>query len=161
MALETSATWVHRVAAAAEHPSYASGNALSQGASRRLGLSATWMTPRIDSYSAAFQDRQWSDKHWLMTIAIVLLVAFWLPTALLTVSYVFVCDRIVRHVSKREGRDYSLFWALNPRWHWEMGQLGWFTQAQDAGYGKALIAIYAGSALWFAFGIFLMYRGFP
>ena len=38
-----------------------------------------------------------------MTIAIVLLVAFWLPTALLTVSYVFVCDRIVRHVSKREG----------------------------------------------------------
>jgi hypothetical protein len=44
---------------------------------------------------------------------------------------------------------------------WEMGQLGWFTQTQDAGYGKALIAIYAGYALWFAFGIFLMYRGFP
>jgi hypothetical protein len=98
-----------------------------------------------------------------MTTAIVLLVAFSLPSLLLTASYVYVCDRIVRHVSKREGRDYSIFWALNPRWHWEMGQLGWFTQAQDAGYGKALIAIYAGSALWVAIVIviFLMHRGFP
>jgi hypothetical protein len=85
-----------------------------------------------------------------MTGSIVLLaLALWLPPAVLSIAYAFVSDRIVRHVARREGRKYSILWPLNPRWHWEMSQLGWFREAQDAGYGKALIAIYAGYAVCF------------
>ena len=95
-----------------------------------------------------------------MSVSIVLLaLAFWLPPAMLTICYIFVSDRIVRHVAKREGRKYSILWPLNPRWHWEMSQLGWFREAQDAGYGKALIAIYAGYAVLLGAFLFLLHGG--
>jgi hypothetical protein len=95
-----------------------------------------------------------------MRVSIVVLALVWPLTAALTIGYIFVGDRIVRHVSRREGRKYSILWPLNPRWHWEMGQLGWFGEAQDAGYGKALIVIYAGYVVLFVAFVILVYGGF-
>jgi hypothetical protein len=62
-------------------------------------------------------------------------------------------------VCEREDKSYSILWPLNPRWHLEMAELGWFGEAQAAGYGKALIAIYAGFALLFAGLAIALYFG--
>jgi hypothetical protein len=95
-----------------------------------------------------------------MRISLVTLALIMWPLAIaLTVAYWFVGDRIVRHVSAREDKSYSLLWPLNPRWHFEMAELGWFSEAQAAGYGKALIAIYAGFGLLFAVLLFVLYGG--
>ena len=91
----------------------------------------------------------------LVTLALIL----WPLGIALTIAYWFVGDRIVRHVCKREDKNYSPLWPLNPRWHFEMAELGWFTQAQAAGFGKALIAIYAGFGLLFAVLLIALYGG--
>ena len=76
----------------------------------------------------------------LLTLALIL----WPVVMALTIAYWFVGDRTVRHVCEREDKSYSILWPLNPRWHLQMAELGWFGEAQAAGYGKALIGIYAG-----------------
>jgi len=91
----------------------------------------------------------------LVTLALVL----WPLGIALTIAYWFVGDRIVRHVCAREDKNYSPLWRLNPRWHFEMAELGWFSEAQAAGYGKALIAIYAGFGLLFAVLLIALYGG--
>jgi hypothetical protein len=96
-----------------------------------------------------------------MRISIVTLALILWPLGIaLTVAYWFVGDRIVRHVCEREDKSYSWLWPLNPRWHFEMSQLGWFSEAQAAGYGKVLIAIYAGFGLLFASLVVALYGGF-
>jgi hypothetical protein len=92
----------------------------------------------------------------LVTLALIL----WPLGIALTIAYWFVGDRIVRQVCAREDKDYSLLWPLHPRWHFEMAELGWFGEAQAAGYGKALIAIYAGFSLLFAGLLIALYGGF-
>ena len=92
----------------------------------------------------------------IITLALIL----WLVGMALTAAYWYVGDRIVRHVCEREGKSYSILWALNPRWHFEMSELGWFGEAQAAGYGKVLIAIYTGFALLFAVLLIAIYGGF-
>jgi hypothetical protein len=96
-----------------------------------------------------------------MRISLVTLALIMWPLAIgLKAAYWFVGDRTVRHVCKRGERDYSILWPLNPRWHFEMAELGWFSEARAAGYGKALIAIYAGFGLLFAVLLFALYGGF-
>jgi hypothetical protein len=92
----------------------------------------------------------------LVTLALIL----WPLGIALTIAYWFVGDRIVRHVCAREDKSYSILWPINPRWHFEMSQLGWFGEAQAAGYGKALIVIYAGFALLFVVLLIALYGGF-
>jgi hypothetical protein len=92
----------------------------------------------------------------LVTLALIL----WPLTMALTAAYWFVGDRTVRHVCEREDKSYSILWPLDLRWHFEMAELGWFSEAQAAGYGKVLIAIYAGFALVFAGLVVALYGGF-
>ena len=89
---------------------------------------------------------------------LIAIIAVWLSFMALTIAYWIVGCRIVRHIVTREGGTYSMFWPLNPRWHFEMGQLSWFGEAHDAGYGKALLAIYAGMIVLFVTFIYLVYR---
>jgi hypothetical protein len=92
----------------------------------------------------------------ILTLALIV----WLLGMALTMAYWFVGDRIVRHVCQREDKRYSILWPLNPRWHFEMSELGWIGEAQAAGYGRVLIAIYAGCALLLAALLVAVYGGF-
>jgi len=92
----------------------------------------------------------------IITLALIL----WPLATALTIAYWYVGDRTVRHVCEREDKNYSLLWPLNPRWHFEMSEFGWFSEAQAAGYGKLLIAIYAGFGLLFAGLLIAFYGGF-
>jgi hypothetical protein len=89
---------------------------------------------------------------------IIALLVMWLLLMALTVAYWIVGSRIVRHVVTREGGKYSIFWPLNPRWHFEMGQLSWFGEAQDAGYGRALLAIYVAMIVLLASFVYLPFK---
>src|SRR5262249_21733773 len=105
-----------------------------------------------------------ASGNWIvdgMRIHLIAVLAILMPLgAILTVAYWFVGDRIVRHVREREDKRYSILWPLNPRWHFEMSELGWFGEAQAAGYGRVLIAIYVGYALLFAVLLVGIYAGF-
>jgi hypothetical protein len=70
-----------------------------------------------------------------MTISIDLLILVVWPVATALVGgLLFVDDRIIRDVCRREGRPYSISWLFSWYWQGRISKLSWFGQAKEAGY---------------------------
>jgi hypothetical protein len=57
----------------------------------------------------------------------------------------WVNDHIIRHVCRREGKHYSIFWIFDMHWRHRSFRLSWFKEAKEAGYIGSLMVL---TALW-------------
>ena len=64
----------------------------------------------------------------------LLILVVWPVATALIGGLLFVDDRIIRHVCRREGRQYSIFWLFSWYWHWRIFKQSWFREAAEAGY---------------------------
>src|SRR5262245_61032981 len=82
-----------------------------------------------------FKDHRLSGTIIKMKISTeILILVVWPIATVLVGGLLFVDDRIIRHVCRREGRQYSIFWLYSWYWQGRISKLRWFGEAKEAGY---------------------------
>jgi hypothetical protein len=88
----------------------------------------------------------------------VFIVVIWPISMALIFGLLWVNDGIVRHICRREGKRYSIFWMFGSYWHFRSFSFNWFKEAKEAGYLSRLVVM---SALWIVFmlGVIVLQSG--
>jgi hypothetical protein len=64
--------------------------------------------------------------------------------AVLVAVQLWIDDCIIRHVSQREVKRYTLFWLYSPHWQWRIFQGMWWHEARRVGlYGTRAAVVTA------------------
>lgn len=101
------------------------------------------------------------DFRWVFTMGFSFGTIFLLMALVgtpLMIAMILIDDRIVRHICRREGRTYSVFWLFNFSWHWRLFGLGGFEEAKEAGYLKPRLILLV---LWVCLIVVLFVGSWP
>jgi hypothetical protein len=78
------------------------------------------------------------------------IVVTWPVAAALILGLLWANDGIVRHICRREGRRYAIFWPFGWYWHFRSFSFEWFREAKAAEYFERLVVL---TAFWIVFAI--------
>jgi hypothetical protein len=94
-----------------------------------------------------------------ISIELLILVVWPVATALI-LGLLFVDDRIIRHICRREGRQYSILWLFSWYWHWRIFKLSWFSEAKETGYLGHRVTLFVAWTCVVVFMIAIVAGGF-